>query len=51
MVVVLADFLNLEKEGKTFKVPVKVLESPSALKALASPNAWKVVGLLAEKPH
>tara|TARA_Y100000310_G_scaffold342283_1_gene444842 strand:- start:2797 stop:3762 length:966 start_codon:yes stop_codon:yes gene_type:complete len=47
----LTNFLNLERNGKGFKVPVKILEKAEELKPLASANAWKVVGLLAEKPY
>ena len=47
----MADFLNLEREGKSFKVPVKLLERGEKLKALTSGKAWEIVEVLAEKPH
>jgi len=47
----LGDFLSIERDGKRARMPAKVLENSEKLKALSGANAWKICGLLAEKPH
>jgi len=48
-VVFLADFLNIEQDGKSFKVPVLVVKDVKSIKPVLSDTGWKIVSLLAEK--